>query len=87
MQQYTTYILFSKSLDAYYIGFTGDVVNTRLSKHLKDHKGFTSKTKDWEIVYTETYKTKSEAMRREKQLKAWKSKIRIKELISRQHSE
>ena len=78
MYQYITYILFSKSLDAYYIGFTGDTINSRLAKHLSAHKGYTAKVKDWEIVYTETYNTKSEAMLREKQLKSWKSKIRIK---------
>ena len=87
MLQYTTYILFSKSLDTYYIGFTGNRVTTRLAKHLAGHKGFTAKTKDWEIAYIEQYNTKSEAMQREKQLKAWKSKIRIKELISRKFAE
>ncbi len=81
MQQFTTYIIFSESLNAYYIGFTGESVITRLTKHLSSHKGYTAKAKDWEIVYTETFNTKYEAMQREKQLKSWKSKIRIKELI------
>jgi len=64
MKQYTTYIIFSKSLDAYYIGFTGDMIKSRLAKHLSDHKGFTTKAKDWEIVHTEIYESKSEAMQR-----------------------
>ena len=70
-----------------HIGFTKDSVNSRLAKHLANHKGFTAKAKDWDIVYTEVYDTKSGAMQREKQLKAWKNKIRIKELILRSSTE
>ena len=82
MKEFTTYILFSESLDAYYIGFTGDMMSTRLAKHLSRHKGFTAKARDWKIVYSEVYNSKSEAMQREKQLKGWKSKKRIRELIT-----
>ncbi len=87
MQQFTTYILFSKSLDAYYIGYTGDAVNHRLAKHLSEHKGYTAKAKDWEIAYTEVFNTKSEAMSRESQFKAWKSKLRIKQFINKSKAE
>jgi putative endonuclease len=87
MHQFTTYILYSKILDAFYIGFTGDVVNIRLAKHLSEHKGYTAKAKDWAIVYTEIFNTKSEAMQREKQFKAWKSKIRIRQFINRKENE
>ena len=84
---YTTYILYSRSLSKFYIGFTGDDVNIRLAKHLADHKGFTGKAKDWEIVYTEIFEAKISAMKREKQLKGWKSNIRLKELITRDLTE
>jgi putative endonuclease len=56
--QYFIYILYSKSLDKYYIGSTEDVLK-RLKKHLENHKGFTSKAKDWELKYTESYESKS----------------------------
>ena len=84
---FTTYILFSKTLNKFYIGFTGDAIESRLSKHLVNHKGFTGKAKDWELVYKELFDTKQEAMQREKQIKGWKSNIRIKELISRSSTE
>jgi putative endonuclease len=87
MKQYTTYILYSKSMDAYYIGFTGEEISARLRKHLSAHKGFTSKAKDWTIAHFELYRTKSEAMQREKQLKNWKSKVRIEEFISKRSTE
>ena len=80
---FTTYILFSKKLNKFYVGFTGDDMPIRLAKHLANHKGFTAKAKDWMVVYTEQFVTKSEAMKREKQIKGWKSNIRIKELIER----
>jgi len=81
---FTTYILFSKKLNRFYIGFTGEDVQSRLAKHLANHTGFTGKAKDWELVYQEVFATKQDAMEREKKLKSWKSSDRIRELIDRQ---
>jgi len=52
---YTLYILFSKSGDSYYIGYTGDHLKERLRKHLTNHKGYTARAKDWIVIYTEKY--------------------------------
>lgn len=84
---YTVYILYSAILNKFYIGYTSEAIEVRLRKHLSKHKGFTSKTKDWQVVYNEMYSLKSEAMQREKQLKNWKSHLRIQELISRGSTE
>ncbi len=84
---FNVYILYSEKLDKFYIGFTGDDMNIRLSKHLANHSGFTNKAKDWVIVFTELFNTKQEAMLREKQLKNWKSKKRIQDLINRSSTE
>jgi len=83
---FTTYILHSKLLDKFYIGFTGDNVQARLTKHLANHKGFTAKAKDWTVVYTEIFSSKAAAMKREKKLKGWKNSAKIKELIDRSSS-
>ncbi|MCB9261856.1 MAG: GIY-YIG nuclease family protein [Flavobacteriales bacterium] len=80
---YSLYILHSDKLNGYYIGYTSLSVEERLYKHLHSKKGHTAKATDWKVVYVETYPTKQEAMQREKQLKAWKSKTRIIELIFR----
>ncbi len=79
---YTLYILYSPILDKFYIGFTNKHVHTRLQKHLSNHKGFTAKAKDWQIVYTETYEDKSTALKREREIKNWKSKDSVKKLVA-----
>ncbi len=57
-----------------FFGYSSQIAEERLFIHLH-------KAKDWIIVYTEPYETKQEAMARERQLKDWKSKVRIQELI------
>ena len=78
---YTVYILYSISVNKYYVGHTGDEIQERIRKHLSNHEGFTSLFKDWKLKYTETFETKSEAYRRELEIKSWKSKKRILKLI------
>ena len=77
---YFCYILFSSKLDKYYIGSTGNLEG-RLQRHNTSNTGFTSTGKPWEIKYFETFETKSETMNRELELKKWKNKILIEELI------
>ncbi len=75
------YILFSPHKDKFYIGFTSDLEN-RITRHNQKSKGFTGTTNDWEIVYSESYSSKFEAMTREKQIKSWKSRSKIQQLIN-----
>ena len=77
-----TYILHSESLDKFYIGHTCENLDERLAKHLSNHKGFTAKVKDWKIVYFEILENKSLAYKRELEIKSWKSKTKIKNLIN-----
>ena len=79
---YHFYILFSKTNDKYYIGHTSQLED-RLRKHNSNQKGFTGKYNDWKVVYTEAFETKPEAYARERQVKAWKNRKRIEELIER----
>ena len=74
------YILYSHRSDRYYLGHTNDPAG-RLRRHNSHHKGFTGRANDWNIVYTEQYATKREAYARERQVKSWKSRKRIEELI------
>ena len=76
-----TYILFSQTLDRFYIGSTELPPEERLKKHLTNHSGFTAKAKDWTIVYLEEFQTIKEAQGREAQFKKWKSKPMIEKLI------
>ena len=83
---YFVYILYSVELDRYYIASTENV-EERLKKHLASHAGFTRKAKDWQIKYTEAFSEKSNALRREKQLKNWKNRSRIERLIGKGFSD
>jgi len=77
---YTVYILKSINKKRYYIGCTKDV-----KRRLKEHnEGKTRSTKGhapWRIVYTEEYDTSSEAFKREKEIKSYKSGIKLKKLL------
>ena len=79
---FKVYILFSDTVDKFYVGHTSDELEERLRKHLSNHSGFTAKAKDWKIVYHELFPDKSLAYKRELQIKSWKSKVKILQLIT-----
>ncbi|MBC9797156.1 GIY-YIG nuclease family protein [Sinomicrobium sp. FJxs] len=62
------YILFSQKIDKFYIGVTANLLE-RLKKHNSNHKGFTGKTNDWQLVYKETFNSKTQAHPKGKTLK------------------
>ena len=66
--KFHVYILCSASLDVYYKGFSTDA-EKRLEYHLNSKNKFTSKAKDWEIVYVQEFAEKAEALKEEKRLK------------------
>jgi len=74
------YIIYSKIRDRYYIGSTSNIT-LRLEKHNTNHSGFTGKTGDWILKFHESFQTKTEALAREKQIKAWKNRIMLEKLI------
>jgi len=77
---YYTYIILSESTDKYYIGHTHDL-ELRLSRH---NDGWTRSTKagiPWQLMYSEKYMTKSEAMNREYEIKRMKSRKYIDDLM------
>ena len=76
------YVLYSNSIDKYYIGHSYEDLKERLRKHLSYHRGFTAKAKDWILVHFEIFNSKSEAYNRERELKAWKSRSKIQKLIN-----
>ena len=76
-----TYILKSKIIDKYYIGST-DNPQRRLILHNEGHSVSTKAYIPWDLVYLETFATKTEALKREKHLKKMKSKKYIELLIS-----
>jgi len=67
---FTVYILYSVKFNQIYIGFTSDLPHRFLSHNELATKGHTIKYRPWVIAYTEEYQTKTEAMKRENQLKS-----------------
>jgi len=76
------YILFSTSANKYYVGHTTEAIEERLRKHNANHKGFTGKLNDWIVVFTENFSSKQLAYAREREVKNWKSRKKIEQLIS-----
>jgi putative endonuclease len=77
------YIIFSASVNKYYIGHTSDSLDERIRKHNSNHEGFTGGSGDWNLMYHEVFETKSEASSRERQVKSWKSRKAIEKLIEK----
>ena len=48
------YIIYSTKLDRYYVGYTADI-EVRLVQHNSGLSSFTSKAKDWKLMYQEQY--------------------------------
>ena len=67
-----TYILYSSIRDKYYVD-SCENVEKRLIKHNTNHAGFTGKTGDWTIKFTEEYLSNADALKREKQIKHGKA--------------
>ncbi len=84
MEKYYTYILQSESTGRYYIGHTKDIT-TRLHQHNHHDAIGSSSTRrlkgPWKIVYLEDFDTRSDAMKREREFKSWKSSRSIAEFI------
>ena len=68
------YILYSASIDKFYIGHTSQAISERIRRHLSSHKGFTSRAKDWQLYYHEEFTSKSLAYKREMEIKRKKSR-------------
>lgn len=75
------YILYSKNLNKRYVGFTGKNVKARLVEHKSGVVPFTSKTKDWEVIYYQGFISKSDAVAEERFLKSGKGRERLKFLL------
>jgi putative endonuclease len=75
-----TYILYSNTINKYYVGSCQDI-EQRLQDHLNSRSKYTKVAKDWELKYFETFLTRSEVCQRELQIKKMKSRKYIENLI------
>ena len=83
---YTVYVLYSPTFDKTYTGYTSSLDNRLESHNYLAKKGYTVKYRPWELIYSENYTTKAEAIRREKELKSGKGREYIRKIINKKIS-
>ncbi len=76
------YALYSEAHNKIYIGYSSNPEKRLLSHNDERNKGWTGKFQMWKLIYTEKCDTKTEALKREKQLKSFKGREFIKELVT-----
>ncbi len=76
------YILYSKSKDTFYIGYTKTSIQERIEKHLNSYypNAFTRNIKDWKIFYSIECDNEKQAINIERHLKRMKSKVYLRNL-------
>ena len=81
IMNYFCYILYSPSINKYYIGETEDL-ESRLELHNNGYfdKSYTTKAKDWKLFYSIYCESRSQARKIEKHIKNMKSRKYIENL-------
>jgi putative endonuclease len=74
------YILFSSSLDQFYIGQTANLA-ARLRSHLDGLTPETSRAKDWQVIFLQRAESRGAAMKLEAQIKKSKTRKSIRRYI------
>jgi len=77
---YFVYILQSEKDGNYYIGHTSNLAE-RIERHNHGRSGYTRGKPPWKLLYHETYHSKSEAMKREQEIKNKKGREYIDYLV------
>lgn len=78
---YYVYVLKNLETGIFYKGFTKNL-KRRIREHLSGNSAFTSKYKNWKLVYYEAFMSEIDARREEKFLKTGKGRERLKFLLS-----
>jgi len=75
------YILYSPKINKYYTGYTEDLTK-RVQRHNDGWGKYTKRGIPWELKYYEEYEYKTDAIKREREIKDKKSRRYIEDLIS-----
>jgi putative endonuclease len=79
---YFTYILYSSAANKFYVGHS-DNLERRLHEHNSGQTRFTSNiASDWQLMYHEQFESRALAAKREREIKARKSRKFIEDLMS-----
>ena len=77
---YFVYILYSVSLDRYFVGQTSNLED-RLKRHNEGKSKYTKSGIPWKLKYKESFNTRSEVMAREKKIKSSESREQLRRYI------
>lgn len=78
--KFYVYILQSRKDFSYYIGQCDDL-DARMSKHSDGFSKYTLSKRPLRLVYFEVFESRSEAIRRENEIKRKKSRVYIEKLV------
>ena len=82
INMFYVYIIYNETAKKFYIGQTENVEQRLRLHNQKVFKGYTSRFEGvWKVVYSEPYQTRSEALKREKQLKSYRGREFIRKSI------
>ena len=81
---FTVYVLYSTLHDRIYIGYSSNLIQRFYSHNELGKTGSTIKHRPWIVIYCEYYDNKTDAMKREKQLKSGQGRAWIREKINTQ---
>ena len=71
---FTVYVLFTDLHNKIYIGYTSNLIQRFYSHNFHSNNSWTSKYRPWKVIYCEYFTLKSEAIKREKELKMGKGR-------------
>jgi len=77
---YFVYILQSASDGSYYVGHTSNIED-RLNRHNQGRSLYTRGKAPWKLIHREEFASRSEASKRERQIKAQKDRQYIIQLV------
>src|SRR5690606_20318815 len=70
MKSYYVYIIYSATHDLYYKGYTSNL-EIRLLQHNNHESRYTAEKAPWELVFIQSFSSKTEALKRERSLKKY----------------
>ncbi|UCH24048.1 MAG: GIY-YIG nuclease family protein [Deltaproteobacteria bacterium] len=77
---FVVYIIQSQKDGSYYVGSAQDITG-RIERHNQGRSKYTKSKRPWKIVHIEEFDTRSEAHKRERQIKSRKSLDYIEKLV------
>ena len=79
---YQVYVIYNDAVNKYYIGQSGNLDRRIKSHNYKLGKHHTARFEgEWKLIYEESFSTRSEGIRREKQLKTSRGRAYISNYI------